>query len=176
MIHATASYPNPLGRILMLSSHLRFLRLPDAKCLHLYRCTFAYTEQGKDEMHPCSPSWYRTFLKTSPYYNPNSSISLWGSTVLCWTLVAFSVSWSFYTVGWTPWTGDQPVARPLPAHTRQHKHRINAHRHLWLKWDSNPRLQCLSGRRQFMPYTVRCHCDRQPKQMDYQTNYEIHQI
>jgi hypothetical protein len=27
----------------------------------------------------------------------------------------------FYTVGRTPWTGDQPVARPLPAH------RINAH-------------------------------------------------
>jgi hypothetical protein len=22
----------------------------------------------------------------------------------------------FYTVGRTPWTGDQPVARPLPAH------------------------------------------------------------
>jgi hypothetical protein len=21
-----------------------------------------------------------------------------------------------YTVGWTPWTGDQPVARPLPTH------------------------------------------------------------
>jgi hypothetical protein len=23
----------------------------------------------------------------------------------------------FYTVGRTPWTGDQPVARPLPAHS-----------------------------------------------------------
>jgi hypothetical protein len=30
-----------------------------------------------------------------------------------------------YTVGRTPWTGDQPVARPLPAH-----------RHPWLKWAS----------------------------------------
>jgi hypothetical protein len=27
------------------------------------------------------------------------------------------------TVGRTPWTGDQPIARPLPTH------RINAHRH-----------------------------------------------
>jgi hypothetical protein len=26
-------------------------------------------------------------------------------------------------------------------HTGQHKHRINAHRHLWLEWDSNPRSQ-----------------------------------
>jgi hypothetical protein len=26
-----------------------------------------------------------------------------------------------YTVGRTFWTGDQPVARPLPAHTEQHK-------------------------------------------------------
>jgi hypothetical protein len=24
----------------------------------------------------------------------------------------------FYTVGRNPWTGDQPVARPLPAHRR----------------------------------------------------------
>jgi hypothetical protein len=30
-----------------------------------------------------------------------------------------------YTVSSTPWTGDQPVARCLPAHTGQHKHRIN---------------------------------------------------
>jgi hypothetical protein len=40
----------------------------------------------------------------------------YGSSALCWTLTAFSVSWSFYAVGRTPWTGDQPVARPLPAH------------------------------------------------------------
>jgi hypothetical protein len=33
-----------------------------------------------------------------------------------------------YTVGRTPWTGDQPVARPLPTH-RKHKHRINADIH-----------------------------------------------
>jgi hypothetical protein len=40
-------------------------------------------------------------------------------------------------------------------HTGQHKHRINAYEHPCLKWDSNPRSQCLSGRRQFMPQTVR---------------------
>jgi hypothetical protein len=36
-------------------------------------------------------------------------------------------------------------------HAEQHKHTINAYRDICLEWDSNPRLQCLSGRRQFMP-------------------------
>jgi hypothetical protein len=44
-----------------------------------------------------------------------------------WTLSAFSVSYPF-TVGRTPWTGDQPVqGRYL--YTEQHKHRINADIH-----------------------------------------------
>jgi hypothetical protein len=73
-------------------------------------------------------------------------LSIYGSTALCWTLAAFQ--FIFYTVGRTPWMGDLLVARPLPAHTGQHKHRINAHRYPWLKWDSNLRPQCLSGRRQ----------------------------
>jgi hypothetical protein len=32
-----------------------------------------------------------------------------------WPLFQF-LDLFFYTVGRTPWTGDQPVARPLPAH------------------------------------------------------------
>jgi hypothetical protein len=34
-----------------------------------------------------------------------------------------------YTVGRTPWTGDQPVARPLPIHrtTQQHKQNKRTH-------------------------------------------------
>jgi hypothetical protein len=39
-------------------------------------------------------------------------------------------------------------------HTKQHKHRINAHTNLCLEWDSNPRPQCSIGRR------PRGHCDR----------------
>jgi hypothetical protein len=39
-------------------------------------------------------------------------IFFYGSTAL-WTLAAFL---SLYTVGRTPWTGDKPVARPLPTH------------------------------------------------------------
>jgi hypothetical protein len=36
-------------------------------------------------------------------------------------------------------------------HTEEHKHRINAHRHPCLEFDSNPRSQRSSGRRRFMP-------------------------
>jgi hypothetical protein len=35
-------------------------------------------------------------------------------------------------------------------HTEEHKHRINAHRHPCLEWDSNPRSQRSSWRRRFM--------------------------
>jgi hypothetical protein len=65
-----------------------------------------------------------------------------------WTLIIF------YTVGRTPWTGDQPL-QDLYLYTEQHKHRMNGHIHPCLEWDSNQRPQCLSGRRRFMPYTAR---------------------
>jgi hypothetical protein len=52
---------------------------------------------------------------------------------------------NFWTVGRTPWTGDQPVAG-------QHKHRINTHiKHTCPRQDSNPRSQRPGERRQFMP-------------------------
>jgi hypothetical protein len=38
-----------------------------------------------------------------------------------WPLFSFL---SVYTVGSTPWTGDQPVAGPLLTHTEQHKHAV----------------------------------------------------
>jgi hypothetical protein len=48
------------------------------------------------------------------------------------------------TVGRTPWTVDQPSqGRYL------HKHKINADIHACLDWDSNPRSQRSSERRQF---------------------------
>jgi hypothetical protein len=67
-----------------------------------------------------------------------------------WPLFQFLNS---YTVGRAPWMGDEPVARPLHAHSTAQ--RINTHRHPCLKWYSNPRSQCLSERRQFMLLTVR---------------------
>jgi hypothetical protein len=64
-----------------------------------------------------------------------------------WAFAAFSVSKSY--TGRTPWTGDQPVVRPPPTH------RINAHRHPCLEWDSNQRSQYLRRRRRFVPQTAR---------------------
>jgi hypothetical protein len=57
-----------------------------------------------------------------------------------------------YTDGRTPRTSDQPVARPLPTHTQQHKHRINAHTDIHaLSGIQTPWPQRPSERRQFMP-------------------------
>jgi hypothetical protein len=57
---------------------------------------------------------------------------------------------NFYIVGRTRWTGISP-SQGRYMHTGQHKYRINAHRYPCLKWDWNPRSQCVSGRRQLMP-------------------------
>jgi hypothetical protein len=56
----------------------------------------------------------------------------------------------FYTDGSTHWTSDQPVARPLPTHRTTQTQNKRAHRHPCLEWDSNPRSQRSSERRQFM--------------------------
>jgi hypothetical protein len=81
------------------------------------------------------------YLSIYPSIHP--SIYLWlYSPCGPWSLSQFI---TLYTVGRTPWMGDQLVARSLPTH------RINAHKHLCLEWNSNPRSPCSRGRRQFMP-------------------------
>jgi hypothetical protein len=73
----------------------------------------------------------------------------------------FQFLFLFYTAGRTPWRGDQPVTRPIPTHrTTQTQNKLTC-KHQCLKWDSNPRSQCLSGQRQFMSYIPRSHSDRQ---------------
>jgi hypothetical protein len=68
-----------------------------------------------------------------------------------WPLFEFLI---LYTFGRTPWTGDQPISRQLPTHrtTQSQNKRTQTFR---IDWDSNPRSQCSSGRRRFMPYTAR---------------------
>jgi hypothetical protein len=51
-------------------------------------------------------SCVQSFIHSSMALQP--SIGLWG--------LFFSFTIFFYTDGRTPWTGDQPVARPLPTH------------------------------------------------------------
>jgi hypothetical protein len=51
--------------------------------------------------------------------------------------------------------GQGSARRKAATYTGQHRHRINAHRHPCLEWDSKPRSQRSSKRRQFMPQTAR---------------------
>jgi hypothetical protein len=50
-----------------------------------------------------------------------------------WPLFSFLI---IYTVGRSPWTGDQPVARPLPTQNKRIQYK-----HPCLESDSNPRSQ-----------------------------------
>jgi hypothetical protein len=61
----------------------------------------------------------------------------------------------FYTDDRTIWMSDQPVARPLTTHRTTQTQNKRTHRHPWLEWNSNPRSQCSSERRQLMPQIPR---------------------
>jgi hypothetical protein len=63
---------------------------------------------------------------------------------LSMALQSFVGPWPLFHF-FNPWTGDQPVTRPLPIH------RMNAYRHPCLEWGSNPWSQQSSKRRQFVP-------------------------
>jgi hypothetical protein len=71
-----------------------------------------------------SPSMYMLY---PPLWNTLITILYLGLSVYPWLCSSFVGPWSLfrflnlYTVGRTPWTGYQPVARPLPTH------RIKAH-------------------------------------------------
>jgi hypothetical protein len=81
-----------------------------------------------------------------PSVHPPAHPPTHGPTALCCALTAFSVSSPFtQTVGLLGRRICPSQGRFL--HTRHQKHIINAHGHPCLKWDSNPRSQCLSGRR-----------------------------
>jgi hypothetical protein len=50
-------------------------------------------------------------------YLIHSLINQWLYKPLCWAWPALQFRNLYYTVGSTPWTSDQPVARPLPTHS-----------------------------------------------------------
>jgi hypothetical protein len=70
-----------------------------------------------------------------------------------WPLIQFRNL--FYTDDRTPWTSDQPVARPLPTHRTTQTQNKRKYKYPCLEWDSSPRPQRSSKRRQFMPKTAR---------------------
>jgi hypothetical protein len=65
-----------------------------------------------------------------------------------WTVTVF-FNFLFYTQSVGLLRRRTSPSQGLYPHTEQHEHRINAHRHLCLEWDSNPRPQCSSGRTRF---------------------------
>jgi hypothetical protein len=89
-----------------------------------------------------------SFVHLNLYHNIDL-LPVNGSTALCWTFAASSVSWSLTeSVGLLA----RGSARHKAAtYTWQPKHKINTHRHPCLQWDSSPTSQCSRGRRQFMP-------------------------
>jgi hypothetical protein len=60
--------------------------------------------------------------------------------------INFSEFMNLLTFGRTPWTGDQPDARPLP--TQDNITQKKEDTHPCFERDSNPRSQCSSGHRQ----------------------------
>jgi hypothetical protein len=65
---------------------------------------------------PRYPLFSRTLLSFFlSFFSFFLSLFLYGSTALCWTLALLEFL-DLYIVGRTPWTEDQPVARPLPTH------------------------------------------------------------
>jgi hypothetical protein len=80
-------------------------------------------------------------------------LSVYSSTVLLLDLGRVFSFVILYTVGLLGRQISPSQGRYL--HTEQHNHRPNAHRHPCLEWDSNPRSQRSSERRQFMPYIAR---------------------
>jgi hypothetical protein len=63
-----------------------------------------------------------------------------------WPLLQFH-NLFFYTDVWTPWTSDQTLARPLPAHRTTQTQNKSTQRHPCLVWDSNPRSGNPEGKR-----------------------------
>jgi hypothetical protein len=91
-------------------------------------------------------------------------LSIYLSMYLSMALQSFVGPWPLFQFlnpihSRTPWTGDQPVVSRY-LHTKQHKHRIKAHKYSCLEWDSKPRSQFSSGRRRFMLQIAGGHCDR----------------
>jgi hypothetical protein len=83
----------------------------------------------------------------------------------------FSVSWSFYTVCTIPWTGDQPVARPLPAHrTAQTQNKRTQTSMPQMGFE--PRLSVFDRAKKVHALRPRGHCDRP----EYNITHNIYDV
>jgi hypothetical protein len=80
--------------------------------------------------------------KLLPYISPIHSFFYDGSSSPFRALAFYSVPYSFFTDGTTPWMSDQPVVGPLPKHrtTLTQNKRIHTHTHTHI-----PNIHVLSG-------------------------------
>jgi hypothetical protein len=95
---------------------------------------------------------------------------IFGSTVLLLDLGRIFNFLILYAVGWTPWTGDQPVLRTLPTHrtTQTQNKRIQT---------SMPRVELESTIPAFEDISrlrPRGHCDRQGKAIPVTSRWGSH--
>jgi hypothetical protein len=81
-------------------------------------CTEKHTDEERERRNSVGCSCHR-HQSISRHTNHQFSASIanrlgcrWFALWLCSPVAAFSVSMVFHTVGRTPWTGGQPVARP----------------------------------------------------------------
>jgi hypothetical protein len=84
--------------------------------------------------------WWRSLLCTL-IHHPSSTLHI----RLC-GLFPFRINSEIMNLldSWYDSFDGGATQRKVATYTRQHKHRIKAHRHPCLEWDSNPRSQCLS--------------------------------
>jgi hypothetical protein len=89
-------------------------------CMYVCAVEFYACLQRRTEIESISKKMFRRICLSVCIY-----ISSYSPLVDLGSFFSFLI---FYTVGRTPWTGDQPVAKPLSAH-RTAKHRINAQKY-----------------------------------------------
>jgi hypothetical protein len=88
---------------------------------HFLFTTFMTMCSPTERCCPVQVHWCRPDCTTYPGRQCFSiCLSIYGSTALLLDLGCFLSFLIFYTVSRTPWTGDQPITRPLPAHRTAH--------------------------------------------------------
>jgi hypothetical protein len=106
-----------------------------------------WTVIGNDMIHNQLLRWLRSHYLLLCFFSAGST-----PPSPSWALASNFQFHDHFTDGRTPWTSDQPVARPLPKHRTtqtQNKH-IHKQNIQYLVQDLNPRSRLPSKRRQFM--------------------------
>jgi hypothetical protein len=81
-------------------------------------CTYSpiHTSTQPPTYSPINPPTYPpTYLSTYKLTQLHTHLPTYGHLLDVGSFFSFFI---FYTVGRTPWGGDQPVAKPLPTHRR----------------------------------------------------------